>query len=553
MDETRLNDELAPIIESYQALETKLLESIASHLPFDDPGGGSFEWYAKKLLELGGINRKNMQMIATMAKTTLPQVQKAFAEIGYAAVIADDEVYNIAFEKGFLPNKPESAYLSPALRNIFLTSFALAEDKLNLTNTKAPESANSAFLNAVNSCYIEVSSGAYDYNTALRRALTTLADEGIRGATYMRKDGTKVNYPLDATVRRNLMTASNNTAVEMQFQRGDEWGSDLIEISSHMGARPLCEPFQGRIFDRSGKHPVYPDFYKDTSYGEPAGIFGINCGHVPYPFIEGLSEQSFFPYPKEDNDEAYKHSQEQRRLEMNVRRYKQRIAVAKAGGHTDMYDINAPKLKEAERKLKDFLADSPNAQQPRVGVAKFSHSEAMTAVWAERKALQGAGNGGIIGSGGGRMNITGASGAIPRNDFDRLSKHAQLYYEEVRNRSGDVESIAKNTGFSVEDVQKIKEHVFLNYYDLDEKEPTRFHPDYDMAVSWQRLTDGKSIQEMDIVLLKHELMEYNIMKTEGVKYREAHEITEKVHNYKAYLIELDRRFANERVKTERDE
>ena len=388
MDETRLHEELASIIESYQALETRLLESIASHLPFGELGGGSFEWYSKKLLELGGINRKNMQLIAAMAKTTLPQVKKAFAEIGYAAVIADDEVYNAAFEKSFLPNKPESAYLSPALRNIFLTSFALAEDKLNLTNTKALESSNKAFLNAVNSCYIEVSSGAYDYNTALRRALTSLADNKIYGATYARRDGGVIHYPIDATVRRNLMTTSNNMAVEMQFQRGDEWGSSLIEISSHMGARPLCEPFQGRIFDRSGSHPVYPDFYKETSYGEPAGIFGINCGHVPYPFIEGLSEQSFFPYPKEENDEAYKHSQEQRRLEMNVRRYKQRIVVAKASDHTDMYDLNAPKLKESERKLKDFLADSPNAQQPRVGVAKFSHSEAMKAVWADRKVAQ---------------------------------------------------------------------------------------------------------------------------------------------------------------------
>jgi hypothetical protein len=43
---------------------------------------------------------------------------------------------------------------------------------------------------------------------------------------------------------------------------------------------------------------------------------------------------------------------------------------------------------------------------------------------------------------------TGASGAIPRSDRNRMDQHAELYYEEIRKRVGDVESIAKNTGFS---------------------------------------------------------------------------------------------------------
>ena len=71
--------------------------------------------------------------------------------------------------------------------------------------------------------------------------------------------------------------------------------------------------------------------------------------------------------------------------------------------------------------------------------------------------------------------------------------------------------------------------------------PERFTPDYDMAVSWQRLTAGKDIKEMDIVLLNHELMEYELMK-QGMSYNEAHRITEKTYNYKKYTDELDKIF-----------
>ena len=48
-------------------------------------------------------------------------------------------------------------------------------------------------------------------------------------------------------------------------------------------------------------------------------------------------------------------------------------------------------------------------------------------------------------------------------------------------------------------IYKIKRHIFVNEYDLGEDGRRRFDPDYDMAVSWQRLIEGKDIQEMDTV------------------------------------------------------
>ena len=134
-------------------------------------------------------------------------------------------------------------------------------------------------------------------------------------------------------------------------------------------------------------------------------------------------------------------------------------------------------------------------------------------------------------------DITGASGAIPRNDFKRLDEHAERYYEEIRKRKSDVAAIAGNTGFSIEDVQAVKNHLFFDEHELVDG-VRRFDPLYDIAVSWQRLIEGKNIQEMDLILLNHEFIESKLMK-QGKSYSEAHDIAEKQYDYAKFIKELN--------------
>ena len=126
------------------------------------------------------------------------------------------------------------------------------------------------------------------------------------------------------------------------------------------------------------------------------------------------------------------------------------------------------------------------------------------------------------------------SGAISRHDIKRMQKHADLYYDEIRKRTSDVTAISINTGYSENEIMAVKNHLFLEYHDLGRKNPTRFHPDYDISVSWQRLIDGKNIFEMDIVLLKHELCELKLM-TEGITYDKAYEIADNKFSYMNFI------------------
>ena len=117
-------------------------------------------------------------------------------------------------------------------------------------------------------------------------------------------------------------------------------------------------------------------------------------------------------------------------------------------------------------------------------------------------------------------------------DFARCEEHANRYYTEIRKRKSDISAIAMNTGYSEQDIETIKNHIFINKYDLGEEEPTTFYPNYDIAVSWQNLIEGKNIEEKDLILLQHEYYEHKLMIDEGLSYVEAHEKTQELYNYK---------------------
>ena len=144
--------------------------------------------------------------------------------------------------------------------------------------------------------------------------------------------------------------------------------------------------------------------------------------------------------------------------------------------------------------------------------------------------------GGIIeGKDGAKRRISGATGGISgalKPDSQRAQEHAERYYESVRHMTNDTKRISEATGIKKDKIDKIKIHIFVQKHNLIDGYK-RFDPSYGMALSWQRLINGKSIQEKDIVLLKHEYMELRLME-KGLSQDEAHIKTSQRYNYAKY-------------------
>ena len=96
-----------------------------------------------------------------------------------------------------------------------------------------------------------------------------------------------------------------------------------------------------------------------------------------------------------------------------------------------------------------------------------------------------------------------------------------------------------HSGVTREEVERAYLHLFINEYDLDGGRK-RFDPGYDIAVSWQRLRDGEDVLDQDIILLKHEAYEYELMQ-QGIPYDQAHAMTEMYYNYSKAVDDYNRR------------
>ncbi|WP_295237035.1 hypothetical protein [Veillonella sp.] len=140
----------------------------------------------------------------------------------------------------------------------------------------------------------------------------------------------------------------------------------------------------------------------------------------------------------------------------------------------------------------------------------------------------------------GRISTGAISGAL--NDENdpwqiRRDKHAEQYYEFLRNSNQEylIKKLSEVSGMRLLSIQKVLAHVLYNRYNLDIGY-TRFDPSYEMSQSFQRLliANGKEVQEKDIIMLKHERLEYELMNKYSKSYSEAHKLANKKHNYELF-------------------
>lgn len=141
-----------------------------------------------------------------------------------------------------------------------------------------------------------------------------------------------------------------------------------------------------------------------------------------------------------------------------------------------------------------------------------------------------------------------SSGAIngalnDKNDpnLGKRIKVADNMYNEFRNldQSTLIQSIAKDTEIGEQSVQTVLNHVLFEEHSLYDnvtggRSNRLFDPSYDMAQSIQRLRLNKQV-EADIIMLKHEALEADLMTSKSMLYEDAHILANKQFNY-AYAI-----------------
>ena len=357
------------VVILYEKYATSVIEDIArrlAKLPYLSP---TISWQMARLIESGQTYEHALDQLEKTTGLARKELAKAFRKAGFKTLKFDDAIY---LKAGF---KPLPLQLSPAMTDVLKAGFLKTLGHMtNLTRTTALESEQ-AFIDASDLAYMQISTGAFDYDTAIKQAVIDVAEKGVRTVGYPsgRKD------QLDVAVRRAVLTGVGQTASIVQLERLKEFGTDLIQVSAHIGARnkgegPMNhESWQGEIYSLSGEHPDYGSFYDITGYGTGEGLHGWNCRHSFYPFFEGISvvgpvdpkdyKGKTVKYKGEKID-FYEATQIQRSIERDIRKAK-RIMLALAAAGQDP-EPGKDKIRWYQAKMRAFIKETGlNRQYPR--------------------------------------------------------------------------------------------------------------------------------------------------------------------------------------------
>jgi len=100
------------------------------------------------------------------------------------------------------------------------------------------------------------------------------------------KAGRQVSLDAYASmVARTTTREATNTGTIDAVQ---EVGGDLVQMTSHASACPICQPLEGRVYSISGKSKKYPRL--DIAFSGGYATIHPNCQHVLVPFFEEFAE-----------------------------------------------------------------------------------------------------------------------------------------------------------------------------------------------------------------------------------------------------------------------
>ena len=376
------------LLELYRETEEAILADMARRISTYDFYIPAAQWQKRKLEAMGMFEAEINRRLSQLTGRSIQEIKELMKEAGMETIANDDRIHTIAGKKC----PPLEA--SPSLIAVMNSGYRrTAKAFRNLTRSTAIN-ASKQFSKILDQAYMQVISGAFDTETAIRNAIKALAEKGIESVRY--PSGRVDN--IEVAARRAIVTGINQTAGDMQLARAEDVDSEYVETTAHAGARPEHEVWQGKVFKLRGEEPGYPNFYEATGYGTGPGLCGYNCRHNFHPFYPGLStpaysDEMLAEYVAKDylyNGKKYTEyevSQMQRYYERARRRWKREYLMQEAAG-LDTTESSV-KMRSYMEKLKN-LEDQTGmpSQHDRMIVAGFGKGEVGKSQWEARKYYQ---------------------------------------------------------------------------------------------------------------------------------------------------------------------
>lgn len=212
---------------------------------------------------------------------------------------------------------------------------------------------NKQFIRACDEAYSKIVAGN-NADKAIESSIRKLSQKGIEVVGY-----TDHTTSMDAAVKRAVTSGVNQTSLKFKMDNCKELGINIVKTSSHGGARPSHQEWQGKLFYLHTPVKGLQNFKKATGYGRVDGLGGANCRHsfyevTDYEYKNNLVDTEEFD--KNRNDDQYELEQKQRYYERQIRSWKKRKNILDECGVDSTKE--AKKIREWQDKRSQFIKES---------------------------------------------------------------------------------------------------------------------------------------------------------------------------------------------------
>lgn len=351
------------IKDTYIDLEEELLSLIASHLGQSEEIRDISNWQIHKLANLNKLTKDAKRRISTKIKEVPDELDNLINTAMSEETIRTTALYTDVVKKGYILKSANEKTISRNLRKALDSMYNDAYNKFNITNASILKSVKQKYSKLVNDAALLATSKTTTTKEAIRKCISDLSEEGLTGF----RDKAGREWSPEAYVSMIIKGTKKNVVNATVFSNADKFGCKLFEVSSHAAARPKCYPYQNKIVSKDGTAGTIKDgngktiefiSLSSTSYGEPDGLLGINCGHYLFPFIPGVSVLSNKTQEQGENDKAYTLSQMQRKLERDVRKTKRKVGMMDKLGDKEAVEDAMVLLKRKQQALRNFITDT---------------------------------------------------------------------------------------------------------------------------------------------------------------------------------------------------
>ena len=333
------NKVVSKIASRYQDLEERIMQDIVRRIQKAGEITSTADWQINRLRILGYSSEDIEKSIKDALNASYPEMFELYDKVINWEYVRNKDVYEqinvkyIPFEQNKQLQQITDAIIEQSLSDMENITRSMGF-YLDYGGKKVLTPLSQVYADYLDSACMDIVSGAFDYNSVLRRTVTQLTNSGLRKIDYASGRADRV----DVAVRRAVMTGVSQITGKIAEYNADILGTEYFEVAWHIGARPTHAVWQGQVWSKR-------ELYDVCGLGTVTGLLGVNCYHEYYPFFPGISQRNWSDEwldaknreesePKEFNSKRYtlyEAKQRQRQMEVAMRAQREKVRLLQAG------------------------------------------------------------------------------------------------------------------------------------------------------------------------------------------------------------------------------